>query len=178
MSSARARSGWFRFVPLFSVLALALAGCGGAPPAAAPPSSRSSLLGQSAPAFRREALDGSRVDVGAASGKVAVVKFVARYCKPCTRTLPAIEKLHLARPEIAIVAVSEDEHESEARELVAAYHLTFPVVHDAQQILSARWRVADLPITFVLDGKGTVAWVGGPEKTEADLVRAIEAATP
>ncbi|MBX3233150.1 MAG: TlpA family protein disulfide reductase [Labilithrix sp.] len=157
---------------------IVLGACGGSTPAAAPPSSKSSLLGEAAPSFKREALDGTKVEVGAASGKVSVVKFVAKYCKPCTRTLPAIQKLYAERPDIAIVAVSEDEHESEARELVATYHLTFPVVHDAQQVLAARWRVADLPITFVLDGKGSVAWVGGPEKTESDLVAAIEATKP
>jgi len=170
-------------VPAVKRLSLALAAtllaCGGAPsrPAAPPPSSPSTLLGKPAPAFKRAALDGSPVEV-ATAGKVVVVKFVAKYCEPCTRTLPAIEKLHAKHPEILIVAVSEDERESEARELVATYKLTFPVVHDNQQVLAARYRVRDLPVTYVLDGKGNVAWVGGSEKTEADLVAAIEAARP
>jgi hypothetical protein len=52
------------------------------------------------------------------------------------------------------------------------------MVHDNQQVLAARYRVRDLPVTYVLDGKGNVAWVGGSEKTEADLVAAIESARP
>ena len=44
--------------------------------------------------------------------------------------------------------------------------------------LAARYRVRDLPVTYVLDGHGNVAWVGGPEKTETDLIAAIEAARP
>lgn len=161
------------------VLLLALAACGGSPPpSSAPPSSKSSLVGQAAPSFKRDALDGSKVEVGNAAGKVVVVKFVAKYCQPCIKTLPAIERLHAEHPEITIVGVSEDEHESEARELVSSLHLSFPVVHDAQQVLAARWRVRDLPVTFVLDGKGTVVWVGGPEKSESDLVGAIQATTP
>jgi len=151
---------------------------GGAPAAVAPPSSKSSLLGQAAPSFKRDAVDGTKVEVGSATGKVVVVKFVAKYCAPCMRTLPAIEKLHAEHPEIMIVGVSEDEHESEARELATSMHLTFPLVHDAQQVLAARWRVRDLPVTYVLDGKGSVAWVGGPEKSETDLVSAIEATKP
>ena len=152
-------------------------GCGPSQPAVAPPSSKSSLLGAPAPTFKREAVDGRDVSV-ATPGKVVVVKFVAKYCEPCVRTLPAIEKLHEQRPEIDIVGVSEDESASEARELVATYHLTFPVVHDNQQVLAARYRVSDLPVTFVLDGKGNVAWVGGPDKSESDLVAAIERAKP
>ncbi len=161
----------------FALVAL-LAACGGStPPAAPPPSTQSSLLGKPAPTFKRDAVDGTKVEV-ATAGKVVVVKFVAKYCEPCIRTLPAIEKLHAKHPEIVIVGVSEDERESEARELVATYKLTFPIVHDNQQVLAARYRVRDLPVTYVLDGKGTVAWVGGPEKSEADLVAAIESAKP
>lgn len=160
------------------VIALTLAACGGSQPEAAPPSSQSSLLGQAAPSFKRDALDGSKVEVGSASGKVVVVKFVAKYCGPCKKTLPAVEKLHEEHPEIAIVGVAEDEHESEAKSLVTEMSLTFPVVHDREQVIAARWRVRDLPVTFVLDGKGNVAWVGGPEKTESDLVAAIRATKP
>jgi len=144
-------------------LALGLVACGGNPaqPAAPSPSTQSSLLGKPATA-----------------GKVVVVKFVAKYCEPCTRTLPAIERLHAKHPEIQIIAISEDEREAEAKELVATYHLTFPMVHDNQQVLSARYRMRELPVTYILDGKGNVAWVGGPEKSEADLVTAIETARP
>ncbi|MFO0739551.1 MAG: TlpA disulfide reductase family protein [Labilithrix sp.] len=159
--------------------ALILVGaCGGAPPAQAPPSSASSLLGQPAPAFKREAVNGSTVDVGAPAGKVTVVKFIATYCQPCLKTLPAIEKMHGEHPEIAIVGVSEDEKESEAKQLVTSMHLTFPVVHDQQQVLAARYRVHDLPVTYVLDGKGNIAWVGGPEKSQDDLVAAALATKP
>ena len=158
--------------------ASSLTACGGPPPPAAPPpSSQSSLLGKPAPSFKRDAVDGSHVEV-ASAGKVVVVKFVAKYCEPCLRTLPAIEKLHAKHPEIFIVGVSEDERESEARELVTTYGLTFPMVHDNQQVLAARYRVRDLPVTYVLDGRGLVSWVGGPEKTETELVAAIQAAKP
>jgi cytochrome c biogenesis protein CcmG, thiol:disulfide interchange protein DsbE len=167
-----------RVVTIGAGLALFVACGGSSPPAAPPPSTQSTLLGKPAPAFKRDAVDGSHVEVAANPGKVVVVKFVAKYCEPCIRTLPAIEKLHAKHPEIAIVGVSEDERESEARELVSTYNLTFSVVHDNQQVLAARYRVRDLPVTYVLDGHGTVAWVGGPEKTESDLVTAIEATKP
>jgi cytochrome c biogenesis protein CcmG/thiol:disulfide interchange protein DsbE len=160
------------------VVALSLVACGSSPAAKAPPSSQSSLLGQPAPSFKREAVDGTKVDVGTATGKVMVVKFIATYCQPCMKTLPAIEKLHEEHPEITVVGVSEDERESEAKDLASKLHLTFPVVHDQQQVLAARWRVRDLPVTYVLDGKGNVAWVGGPEKTHEDLVNATLATKP
>jgi cytochrome c biogenesis protein CcmG, thiol:disulfide interchange protein DsbE len=161
------------------VFTTAAAGCSGnTKPGPVPPSSQSSLLGKPAPDFKRDALDGSKFELGASKGKVVVVKFVAKYCEPCMKTLPAIEKLHKDHPDVTVVAISEDEHEAEARELVTKFSLTFPVVHDRQQVLSGRYHVRDLPVTYVLDGKGVIAWVGGPEKTERDLVAAIEGTKP
>jgi cytochrome c biogenesis protein CcmG/thiol:disulfide interchange protein DsbE len=167
-----------RLSALAACLALASACGGGGRPAGTPASSASHLLGQEAPTFKRTALDGGTFDLGQARGKVAVVKFVAKYCDPCTRTLPAIEALHEERPEIVVVGVSEDERESEARELIAQFRLSFPVVHDTSNVLAGRFRVRELPVTFVLDGRGTVKWVGGPEKNEAELRAAIEATRP
>jgi cytochrome c biogenesis protein CcmG/thiol:disulfide interchange protein DsbE len=159
-------------------VALVVAGCGSPKPAAPPPSSQSTLLGKPAPEFRRPAMDGADVKIANAKGKVVVVKFFAKYCEPCKRTLPAIEKLHKDHAEIVVIGVAEDEHEAEAKEVVDAYHLSFPVVHDASNVLAARWRVRELPVTYVIDGQGNVAWVGGPEKTESELVAAIESTKP
>jgi cytochrome c biogenesis protein CcmG/thiol:disulfide interchange protein DsbE len=136
------------------------------------------MLGKAAPDFKRDAIDGSKFDLASTRGKVVVVKFVAKYCEPCMRTLPAIEKLHKEHPEVVVVGISEDEHEAEAKELASRFSLTFPLVHDRMNVLSGRFHVRDLPVTYVLDGKGNVAWVGGPEKSESDLVSAIEGTKP
>ena len=157
---------------------MALIACNGGSTSGPPPSSPSPLLGKPAPTFQRASVNGPPIAIASSGGRVTVVKFMAKYCEPCVRTLPAIEKLHVDHPEIAVVGISEDEHESAARELVATYGLTFPVVHDAQQVLAARYRVRDLPVTYVLDGHGNVAWVGGPEKTETELVAGIDAVKP
>lgn len=161
----------------FSLAAILMISCGGSAPAQAPATSKTSLLGKPAPSFKRDALDGPPV-VLAAPGRVVVVKFVAKYCEPCVRTLPAIQRLHERHPEISIVAIAEDELERDARDLVTTHHLTFPVIHDVQQVLAARYRVSDLPSTFIINGSGTIVWFGGPDKSETDLTTAIEATHP
>src|SRR5205823_4621873 len=117
------------------------------PPASAP----SALTGKPLPSFARETLAGDRVDTKALRGKVVVVKFFAKYCEPCKRTLPAAEKLHEARPEVAFIGVDEDASQDDAAAMVARYHLTFPVVVDRDNVLSGRFRVSELPHTFVAD---------------------------
>ncbi len=158
------------------VIALAsltlLPACGGAPPPSAP----SALLAQSLPDFRRPALSGPSVDTAASRGHVVVVKFFAKYCEPCKRTLPAAEALHQQHPDVVFIGVAEDERASDVQEVVDAYRLTFPVVHDTGNVLSGRYRVSEMPATFVADGSGKVIWVGGPENTESGLAQAITAA--
>jgi thiol-disulfide isomerase/thioredoxin len=126
------------------------------------------------PTFQRATLDGGSFDSGAHRNGVVVVKFFAQYCEPCKKTLPAAEKLHRDRPDVLLVGISEDESPSAARDLVARHGLTFPVVHDAGNVLAGRFRVSEMPIVFVSQPGGDIAWVGGPEQREDALARAVE----
>jgi thiol-disulfide isomerase/thioredoxin len=139
-----------------------------------PASSTSQLLRRPMPSFQRAALDGSTFDSRAHPSGVVVVKFFAKYCEPCKKTLPAAEKLHRDRPDVAFVGVSEDESASAARDLVSLHGLTFPVVHDAGNVLAGRFRVSEMPVVFVSGRDGAIAWVGGPEQSEDALARAVE----
>jgi thiol-disulfide isomerase/thioredoxin len=138
-----------------------------------PSSHPSRLLSQALPQFGRPTVQGPRFDGRSQGGRVVVVKFIAAYCEPCKKTLPAIEALHRQYPDVVVVGVSEDEHADEALGLVQRYGLTFPVVHDTGNVLAGRFRVGVLPMTFVGDRKGRVAWVGGPEHGEDELRQAV-----
>jgi cytochrome c biogenesis protein CcmG/thiol:disulfide interchange protein DsbE len=159
-------------------LALAACGGGGARPPGTPASSASHLLGQEAPAIQRPALDGKPFDLREARGDVAVVVFLAKQCDPCTRVLPALEAVHADNKDVVMVGVSEDEQENDAREVVGQNHLSFPVVQDGARALAEAYRVTQLPVTFVLDGRGRVRWVGGPDRNDTELRAAIEATRP
>lgn len=152
---------------------MALSGCGAG---TLPPSAPSALLSQALPDFKRPTLGGPMIDTAASRGQVVVVKFFAKYCEPCKRTLPAAEELHQKHPDVVFIGVAEDERSSDVSEVVDTYHLSFPIVHDVSNVLSGRYRVSDMPATFVADGSGKIVWVGGPENTESGLAPAIEAA--
>ncbi|HVJ21588.1 MAG TPA: TlpA disulfide reductase family protein, partial [Polyangiaceae bacterium] len=101
-------------------------------------------------------------------------KFFAEYCEPCKRTLPAAERLHHEHPEVTFVGVSADDYAATARAIRKLYGLSFPIVHDTGRSLQGRFRVTELPVTFVVDRAGVVRWVGGPAQSEKDLAQAIE----
>ncbi len=155
------------------VLVLAM-GCS---PASFPQSSAHGLLGQPSPALKaRQMLDGSALVEGSLAGRPVVVKFFADYCVPCKRTLPAVEALHRRFSDVAFIGISEDDTAEKARQVVKQFSLTFPIIHDTSQVYSGRFRVAQMPTTFVIDKAGIVRWVGGADQTDDDLTQAIEAA--
>jgi thiol-disulfide isomerase/thioredoxin len=149
-----------------------LSACGPGPP---PPSAPHKLLNKPLPNFSRRTVDGGRVDTKAGRGKTVVVKFFAKYCEPCKKTLPAAEALHREHPEVLLIGVALDEYRADVNAVIAAHQLTFPVVHDRGNILSGRFRVAELPATFVAGPAGVIQWYAGAAQTENGLRRVIAA---
>ena len=149
-----------------------LIGCG---PAKLPATAPSSLLGKPMPKIRkRRTVTGARVGTAANQNKITVVKFFAKYCEPCKRTLPAAERLHRAnRDSVLLIGVAEDEYRAQVEETIKLYGLSFPVIHDRGNVLIGRFRTAELPATFVADASGRVRWVGGPKQSERDLHDAV-----
>lgn len=157
---------------LATLLALALA-CRPAMPTSAP----HSLLQAEAPAFARPTLTGESIDTAALRGQVVVIKFFAKWCHPCQRTLPEFERIYRDEGrKTSFIGISEDERSPDAQAQVDAFGLSFPVVMDREGVLAARFRVREMPMTFVLDRQGVVRWVGGPEQTGAQLAAAVAAA--
>jgi cytochrome c biogenesis protein CcmG/thiol:disulfide interchange protein DsbE len=144
---------------------------------APPPATPSLPAGTTIPDFQKPDLTGRVVDTKALRGKVVALKFFARYCEPCLKTLPEFATLARERKDVVFLGVSEDESEDAAKELVREFDLAFPVVFDPEQALADRFRVGLMPTVVVVDVEGKIRWVGGPTQTEADLVRALAEVT-
>ena len=141
-------------------------------PSGPPPSAPSPILDKSLPRFQRPTVNGDEVSTKD-GGRVTVVKFFAKYCEPCKKTLPEAQRLSSSHPDVLFVGVAEDEYQADVQEMITQFGLTFPVVHDRGNVLAGRFRVDELPITFVADATGTIRWVGDGTTSEGGLEAAI-----
>jgi cytochrome c biogenesis protein CcmG, thiol:disulfide interchange protein DsbE len=137
-----------------------LLGCG---PGRMPASLGHPLAGAAAPEFHESAIDGREVDVPRSFRTLAtVIDFWASWCAGCQESIPALDALYRDERHdgVLVIGVSVDQSRSDAEKLVERLHASFPVIFDPDMQIAGSYGVAQVPITFVVDERGTVRWVG------------------
>jgi thiol-disulfide isomerase/thioredoxin len=161
-------------VPWKVLLLCAVVGLVGCAGTSAPPSAQSPILDKDLPKFKRRTVNAPGSVNTQQAGQVVVVKFFAKYCEPCKKTLPEAQRLHQANADVLFIGIAEDEYQADVEEMISTYRLSFPVVHDRGNVLAGRFRVQELPITFVADDSGRIRWVGDGQTSASGLEAAIE----
>jgi peroxiredoxin len=125
-------------------------------------------VGETAPDFILENLDGQTVSLSEFRGLVVLLDFWASWCNPCRTTLPHLETLRAryAGDGLVFVGVSVDEDVEDVRlfleeglysEMIALWQS-----HEAAEAVKQRYGVSEVPRTFVIDRQGIIRWVGHP----------------
>lgn len=89
-------------------------------------------------------------------GKWVIVNYFARWCAPCLREIPELNRFYLEHSKILLFAISFDPlPKEELVELKATYNIAFPIL---TEINSLPWPQAPntLPHTIIIDPKGRV----------------------
>jgi cytochrome c biogenesis protein CcmG, thiol:disulfide interchange protein DsbE len=149
----------------------------------------SALIGKPVPAVTLAALeglkDGARAVPGfssadLASGRVSVVNFWASWCVPCVQEHPLLVALE-EKTGVRLYGVNYKDQTAAARRFLGRYGNPFTAVGvDGDGRAAIEWGVYGMPETFVVDGKGRIAYkhVGPitPATLETKLIPAIRAA--
>ncbi len=134
-------------------------------------------VGRPAPGLPSEVLIAPRATLAALRGHAAAVVFWASWCGPCQTEAAAIERFSRSTAGHGrVVGVDWRDGRSGAREFVAHNRWSFPNVRDEVGTIGNAYELANLPTTFVIDGRGRIrAALRGPQ-TEGSLARALAAA--
>jgi len=125
--------------------------------------------GTQAPAFTRSGFDGRPVSLP--RGKLVLLDFWASWCAPCIVELPhlmALQKRYAGK--LQIVGVSMDDKQKSAADVVAQYHVSYPIVMGDLALAKSFGGVLGLPEVFLIgtDGKVIRNWRGDFKAGELD----------
>lgn len=145
------------------------------------PGTAAALVGQPAPDFQLETLDGKTFRLHACQGQVVVLDFWATWCGPCMQAMPRVDRLVRALPgaRVRLVAVNLQETPAQITSALERHGLAqlgrktagsqTVVALDLDGVVAEKYTATAIPQTVVIDPQGNVARLfvgGGPQRLE------------
>ena len=115
---------------------------------------------EQAPAFDLLRLDGVRARLDEMQGKIVILDFWATWCAPCREEMPSIERLRRVMKDqrFAVLAVNLAEPEPRVGQFLQSMSLGFPILLDADMVVTRAWKVRQLPASFVVGPDGRIRY--------------------
>lgn len=120
-------------------------------------------VGNEAPDFTLQTVDGETVNLSDSRGKMTFVNFWTSWCSSCgdeLAELQAFYEKHGESGEIEVLGVNLTNLERNADEALSTFvtsrELTFPVLTDADGEVEARYKIEEYPTTYVINGEGKI----------------------
>ncbi len=138
-------------------------------------------VGDRAPNFTLQSLDGKPVSLDQFRGHVVILDFWASWCTPCRMSMPTLHKYYedLKSRGVVMVGVSLDRTAAAARGYLASTGYTDLIalwgsVSDSQAV-AQEYGVYGIPHTFVIDKQGIIRFSDHPAHlTEAFLASLVK----
>ncbi|MFT4648787.1 MAG: thiol-disulfide isomerase/thioredoxin [Glaciecola sp.] len=142
-------------------------------------------IGDEAPALQvDEWIKGPKVDAFI-PGKIYVVVFWGSWCGPCMESIPLLSELQdrFAGDGVTLIGLNTESPKADdlasIKTVVAdlGNTLRFPIAWEAKPLSLGKYMFSngrkDLPLAFLVDGQGELAFFGLPEQLESPLARLV-----
>ena len=133
-----------------------------------------------APDFALPSRDGGEVRLSELRGQVVMINFWATWCGPCRQEMSLLQQIS-ARYEplgFTLLGVNVEPDSAPAKAWLEKVPVTFPILFDRENTVSASFGVEAMPSTVLVDREGRVRHVhrgykAGDESMYADLIRGL-----
>ena len=115
-------------------------------------------VGEPAPDFQLQSLDGQTVSLGNLQGKPVLINFWATWCPSCVSEMPYIQEIYEEWSDkgLVVLAINIGESSSKVEEFMQNHNLSFIVLLDTRQDVVQRYNFQYIPTTFFIDEDGII----------------------
>ena len=133
-------------------------------------------VGQVAPDFSVEMLDGRTIKLSELRGKVVMLCFWATWCPPCRQEMAHLQEGvidHFAGKDLVVLPISRGEKRDVVEKFIADNSYTFGVGLDPERAIYDLYASNFVPRTFIINKRGKVVYrVAGYDEETAKAVNA------
>jgi thiol-disulfide isomerase/thioredoxin len=113
-------------------------------------------------------------------GQVVMINFWASWCGPCRQEMPLLQQIQAKYEPLGftLLGINVEPDSAEAEKWLKNVPVTFPILFDRENSVSARFGVEAMPSSVLIDREGNVRHVHrgykpGDEAVYADLIRGL-----
>ena len=133
-------------------------------------------VGQVAPDFSVEMLDGRTIKLSELRGKVVMLCFWATWCPPCRQEMAHLQEGvidHFAGKDLVVLPISRGEKREVVEKFITDHGYTFGVGLDPERAIYDQYASNFVPRTFIINKRGKVTYrVAGYDEATAEAVNA------
>lgn len=119
-------------------------------------------VGQKAPDFKLQTLDGKEIALSDFKGKKVMINFWATWCPPCKAETPEMVKYYNEKAKkenfeiLSVNAMSTESKSENVGKFIEEYKMSFPVVIDPRGEIIKQYEVLNFPTSFFINTKGVI----------------------
>ncbi|MFC2025050.1 redoxin domain-containing protein [Chloroflexota bacterium] len=149
-------------LPIILTLVLLFIGCsaGSKPSGETSPTApiEGTQIGNIAPTFQLQDLNGQTVSLGDLMGKPVLLNFWATWCPPCRSEMPLLQEIYEGWSDkgLVLLAIDIGEHPTQVRKFLETHNLSIPVLLDTNGEVAQKYNIIPIPTTFFIDKDGII----------------------
>ena len=133
-------------------------------------------VGNMAPEFKGETIDGKELKLSDYKGRVILLDFWASWCGPCQKELPFLFQMYDDNEDrnFIIIAVNIDKKLNSAQKFLEKLteKAHFPIVWDSKSEIPALYNIESMPTTIFIDKEGVIRYIHtGFTDSSKDMLR-------
>jgi peroxiredoxin len=120
-----------------------------------------STPGGFAPDFTLKSAAGNNLRLSEHRGQVVMINFWASWCGPCRQEMPLLDELQqrYSPAGFTVLGVNVEQDPAQARRLLKQMDISFPILFDADSVVSKLYDVSAMPVTVMVDRDGKMRYL-------------------